>query len=65
MSNPVRPDGLVAVVDETVIEQAGGITYILAACLLDEVQAARSDIRAMVADRTRRFHWIRERPRHA
>ncbi len=73
MSNPIPadgqpiPEGLVAAIDETVVELQGGVTYVLAAVIFDEAHAARQDAEALTADRTRPFHWHREGPttRHA
>ena len=69
MSNPLPadgqpiPEGLVAAVDETVAELHGGVTYVLAAVVFGEAQAARLDIQHLTADRTRPFHWYREGPK--
>ena len=68
MTNPVPadgqpiPEGMVAVVDETVAELQGGVTYVLAAVTFADAQAARQDIRVLTAGRTRSFHWHREGP---
>ena len=68
MSNPLPadsepiPEGLVAAVDETVAELQGGVTYVLAAVIFGEAGAARKEIQALTADRTRPFHWHREGP---
>ena len=68
MSNPLPadgqpiPEGLVAAVDETVVELQGGVTYVLAAVIFGEACAARQDARTLTANRTRPFHWHREGP---
>jgi len=68
MSNPLPadgqpiPEGLVAAVDETVVELQGGVTYVLAAVIFSESQAACQDIQSLTANRTRPFHWHREGP---
>ena len=55
MTNPVPadgqpiPEGMVAVVDETVAELQGGVTYVLAAVTFADAQAARQDIRVLTA----------------
>ena len=68
MSNPLTadgqpiPDGLIAAVDETVVEQQGGVTYVLAAVVFGDAHAALQDAKSLTANRTRPFHWHREGP---
>lgn len=62
MSNPIPadgqpiPDGAIAAVDETVIEQQGGVTYCLVGAIIAKSHTARRDMRAVTAHRTRLFH---------
>ena len=68
MSNPLPadgqpiPEGLVAAVDETVVELDGGVTYVLAAVIFSHAQAACRNIQHLTAERTRHFHWYSEGP---
>lgn len=69
MSNPVVadghpiPGGVVAAVDETVVELQGGVTYVLASVIFADAQAASRDMQTLTADRTRPLHWHKEGPR--
>ena len=68
MSNPTPsdgqliPEGIVAAVDETVIELQGGVTYVLAAVILADAPTARQDMQALTINRTKPLHWHREGP---
>ena len=70
MSNPVPadeqpiPDGVIAAVDETVIEQQGGVTYCLVAAIFNRPHIARRDMGAVTDCRTRPLHWHKEGPRN-
>ena len=69
MSNPVVadghpiPEGVIAAVDETVVELQGGVTYVLVSVIFADAQAASRDMQTLTADRTRPLHWHREGPR--
>ena len=66
MSNPKPadgqpiPEGLIAAVDETVVELQGAVTYVLVAVVFCEHQAALQDIQALTAGRKRPLHWHKE-----
>lgn len=56
------PPGLVAVIDEAAAEVDGGVHYLIASAIILEHADITERLVAMVASRTRGFHWLREGP---
>ena len=66
--NPTRSDGqpfatgIVAAIDEASAEVGGGVHYVLTSAVIIESELIVPDLRALVASRSRTFHWRDEGP---
>jgi hypothetical protein len=56
------PNGIVAAIDEAAAVAGGGVHYLLTSAVIVETDRIRPDLLALVASRSRTFHWRNEGP---